>query len=264
MIQDDVSKIFQKLYSVSKPEIFHPSEKDIYLVSYPRSGNTWMRVLLAEILYGKSGDSLKDIEYYIPDIHFQPLKRNVLDGDFHIVKSHSQYLRTKEMEKYKRIIYLIRDPRDVVLSHFRYMSARGYENDLDHFLMDWLAGRIWPTSWREHINSWTGIGMERNVADVCVIHYEDLLSEPISQVCKILDFIGLQKGLDAIQRAIELSSPENMRKKEKLGLRHGEDVKGMKFIGEAVNGKWKEKLNTNQVKLIEEYSFIEMKYHGYL
>lgn len=264
LIHDFFSKVFYKLYSASRPDFFAPSEQDVFLVSFPRSGNTWMRVVLSELLYGKSGTSLEDIERYIPDIHFRPLKHDVVKSEFHIVKSHLPYMRTSEASIYKRVIYLIRDPRDVALSHYRYTSAHGYSNDFDHFLMDWLNGRIWPVSWREHVNSWTGIGLDMNAVNICLIQYEDLLSEPVCEIQKIADFIGHQTSLNEIQRVVKLASPENMRQKEKLGLRRGEAVAGVRFIGEATNGQWQSKLSPEQVKLIKEYAGVEMKRYGYI
>lgn len=254
-----------KIIESDYPKHYKPTENDVHLVSFPRSGNTWMRVILAEILYGKSGDGLDDLQYFIPDNQVRFNLNRLVDSEFHVVKSHYplNYSDSKT-KKYNRVIYLIRDPRDVVVSHYRYMSARGYTTDFDNFLIDWVTGRIWPTSWREHVNSWIGIDSKTNDFNICIIRYEDLLSEPIAQVQKAVDIIGIEANLNTVQRALDLASAENMRNKEKLGLRKGEDVVGMKYIGEAVDGQWKAKLNSNQVKLIEEHANVEMRKYGYL
>ena len=59
----------------------------IFLVSYPRSGNTWIRHIIAEILYGKHIASLKEIDIYIPDIHKIPITDKT-----RIAKSHFTYM----------------------------------------------------------------------------------------------------------------------------------------------------------------------------
>ena len=135
-----ISQLFYRLYLVfsevkHEVEVFVPTEYDYYLVSYPRSGNTWVRVLLAELLYKASGDNLRELQYYIPDIYVRTHVNDIINSKFHIVKSHEKYCKApRKMEKYKRVIYLIRDPRDVVLSHHRYhRHLRGYSEGFDSF-----------------------------------------------------------------------------------------------------------------------------------
>jgi len=263
IFRDFFPRVFSRLYSLSRPEVFKPSEQDVFLASYPRSGNTWMRVILAELLYGESGRSIKDLEYYIPDIHLNHPRRDVIDSEFNIVKSHRPFIYRENMAIYKTI-YLIRDPRDVVLSHYRYLKALRYPNDFNQFLLDWITGRIWPTSWYGHVRSWFGPGIENIKIDICVVRYEDLLSEPVVQINKIADFIGVEWTIEMINHALDKASVDNMRTREKSGLREYENTEGMKFIGEAVSGQWKNRLSSEQVNLIEEYANREMEEFGYL
>jgi len=139
---------FLNFYRVLKPkeDFFKPSKDDIFLVSYPRSGNTWMRTMLAELMYGTSGEDFHDLQYYSPEFHKKQFTKDLIVSEFHIVKSHEPLLVTKQENFYKKVIYMVRDPRDVVLSYFRYSKAHGYEGNFNDFLVDWLTGRIFPSS----------------------------------------------------------------------------------------------------------------------
>ena len=218
--------------------------------------------MLAELLYGQSGKTLTDLNFFIPDIHFPPLR--VIKADTHIVKSHFPFSYGLDSSKYKKVIYIIRNPKDVAGSYYRYLGYHGYQGDFSKFLEDWLAGRIWPSSWREHIVSWIGIGSDKIPVDLCLIKYEDLISDTIGQINRVVTFLGIMKDKETIIKAIETASPDNMRKKEQMRIRTREGDPGMKFIGEAKSGSWKNKLTKDQALMIEECLSKEMKEFGYL
>ncbi|WP_044204130.1 sulfotransferase domain-containing protein [Coleofasciculus chthonoplastes] len=265
-----LSRLFYKLYilsSPSSPKLFCPNEEDIYLVSYPRSGNTWMRAMLAHILYGDSGTSIKDLQYYIPDIHVKTYLNEVIDTEQHIIKSHYQYYSSPKQcqKKYKRVIYLIRDPRDVVLSFYRYhKKLYDYQWEFNEFVLDWLNGRIWPSSWQEHVNCWTGNSKHELGFDLHCIRYEDLLSDVNHELIKLANFLGINVTKKSVQYAVESASVENMRLKEKQGMRADEIADDFQFIGSASYKQWEEKITAKQVDLIIQYAEEPMKRYGYL
>ena len=175
----------QKLIN-PKNDVFIPSPEDFYLVSYPRSGNTWIRVILAELMYGEVVANLAEIEKYIPDLHFALGKKDIIQSEFHIVKSHNPYNSRFNSKIYKKVIYIIRDPRDVVISHFRYSKAHGYRNSFEDYIIDWVNGRIWPCSWQEHVHSWVGNSAENKNFNLCIIRYEDLLDDTYNNIRKLV------------------------------------------------------------------------------
>ena len=256
---------FYKMYKRLKPKdvLFTPDTDDIFLVSYPRSGNTWMRVILTELIYGKIIDSLAEVEKYIPDLHFKPKNKDVIQSDYHIIKSHDPNNYRFSTFNYKKIIYLIRDPRDVVLSHFRYSVGRGNNRSFDDFLVDWVNGRIWPTSWQEHVNSWVGNSTTENDFKMLIIRYEDLKINTFEIISKVNNFSGLQKSNDDILSSISNASLDKMKTKEEKGLRKGEDNETMQFIGKGKSGNWKNSLSPAQIDLIYEYAKIPMKKFNY-
>ena len=107
-----------------------PLHDDHYVVSFPKSGATWMNFLMANVHLIMSGDRRRatffNIHTLIPDIHItRDIRQPLLFPGFRVAKSHS-----KINPYYKNVIYLIRDPIDTMISYWNYlMSFEGYKGD---------------------------------------------------------------------------------------------------------------------------------------
>src|SRR5689334_7193419 len=88
---------------------------DVFLVSYPRSGNTWTRFLLGNLLWQDTPVTFSNIESRIPEIYFNPdrLMRQLRRP--RLLKSHECF-----QPHYPRVIYIVRDPRDVATSFYHH------------------------------------------------------------------------------------------------------------------------------------------------
>src|SRR5216117_3316416 len=88
---------------------------DVFIVSYPRSGNTWTRFLIGNLLYQDDPVTFSNIERRIPEIYFNPDHVMRRLSRPRILKSHECF-----QPRYKRIIYIVRDPRDVCVSNYHH------------------------------------------------------------------------------------------------------------------------------------------------
>src|SRR5437868_14217489 len=86
---------------------------DIFLVSYPRSGNTWTRFLIGNLIHQDEPVTFANIESRIPEIYFNPDHRMRRLPRPRILKSHECF-----QPHYRQIIYIVRDPRDVAVSFY--------------------------------------------------------------------------------------------------------------------------------------------------
>src|SRR6476646_4264045 len=86
---------------------------DTFVVSYPRSGNTWTRFLIANLLHPDLNVSFTNIEKLIPDTSSQSNRALKRTPRPRIIKTHEYF-----DHRYPKVIYIVRDPRDVVLSYY--------------------------------------------------------------------------------------------------------------------------------------------------
>jgi hypothetical protein len=225
---------------------------DTFLVSYPKSGNTWVRFLLANLIYPNETVGFSNINRLLP-------APGVLSKRFlkslrrpRILKSHEPF-----DVRFKKVIYLVRDPRDVAVSEYHFdLKKRYIESDvtLEQFVKRFIAGTTSSYgSWWEHTASW--IGTRHGNPAFLLVRYEDLLADSIGETAKIAEFLGIQADRERLQAAVERSSADRMRKLEKQEADQWTGTKNTRkeipFVRAAKSGGWKETLPAHCVEEIE-------------
>ena len=202
----------------------------IWLASYPKSGNTWLRFYILSLLMGKKTDlnlnHLKAIMAYPHSTHFQGLISNLFDID-EIAKNwiasqkkvnaskHIRFFKTHNMlGKYKGYpftdyhnthgtIYVVRDPRNVITSLKNHYSLSNY-NEAKEFMFDenkilamskrqeklYMKSKIFPL--KQIVGSWKTnyLSWKYMNKNYLLVRYEDLVENPKSEFKKIADFVG--------------------------------------------------------------------------
>ena len=233
---------------------------DVFLVSYPRSGNTWTRFLLANLLDPEHPATFGDIESRIAEIYFNydhVLRRLPRPR---ILKSHEAFA-----PRYPRVIYIVRDPRDVAVSFYHHnikwrTIAEGYP--IEEFIPRFIAAQYdpWAGSWGDNVKSW--ISTRRGSSKFLLVRYEDLKQNTQLELLRIAEFLreaGFSKiatSPETIAQAIERSTPERMRVLEKEQSKQHVQLKRTRqdkpFIGAATSGGWRSALSERSVGLIED------------
>ena len=244
---------------------------DVFLTSYPRSGNTWTRFLLGNLIYQDEPVTFLNIEARVPEIYFNSDHRMRDLPRPRILKSHECF-----QPFYPNIIYIVRDPRDVAVSFYHHNLKAGNIPDqypMDDFVNRFLGAefdRKWGT-WADHVQSW--LLMRQHDPGFILLRYEDMKLDTEHELLRVADFLR-QRSLHDIdsrpqklRRAIELSSPERMRKLEKE--QGGEWVltkstrSDKPFVRSATAGKWKSVLSPASVMAIEKAWGSIMRELGY-
>jgi hypothetical protein len=213
-----------------KPALIYPD--DLFLVSYPKSGNTWLRFLIANLLKqpGEEIDFYTSINY-IPEVVTHDETIESLERP-RVMKSHAPYLR-----EYPRVIYMIRDGRDVYVSYYFHRLKKLPQNTTfkeflerdDHF----------PGLWGDHVASWLFKEHGRS-QKILVVRYEELLCDCLAQLRRMVDFMGMETTEDQLQDAVEAASFKNMRRLEIEKGRPYKDTGPDIFVREGRWGTWKE------------------------
>lgn len=234
-------------------------QDDVFLVSYPRSGNTWARFLLGNLLYQNSPVTFSNIESRIPEIYFNPDRSMRALPRPRMLKSHESF-----QPQYPRVIYIVRDPRDVAISFYHHnLKARNIPDDypMEAFVPRFIAAEFDKKfgSWRDNVLSW--ITLRGDSPNFLMLRYEDLKRDPLPLLRRTVTFLernsfGNIDGSDeALKRTIELSSPERMRALEKHEAASWVLTKKTRpdkpFVRSAIAGGWKTQLAPESVAAIE-------------
>ncbi|MFI4897428.1 MAG: sulfotransferase domain-containing protein [Phycisphaerales bacterium JB059] len=221
-----------------------------WIASYPKSGNTWVRFLLAHAM-GATLERVDELGAYIPPIgRVEPDDpRLEADGGLPVKTHHRLSPELPLRERTDRAIYVIRDPRDVLLSCIRYMPFRQAVSDrrvpcatlpapryARRFVRtggdpQWASGAF--GTWRENVESWT----EGAPFPVLTVRYEDLRLNASRELTRMLDFLGWTSTPALVRRAVERSDFERLRAAEQRRLMARGRPDGVRFFARGESGQ---------------------------
>jgi Sulfotransferase domain len=237
---------------------------DIFLVSFPKSGNTWTRFLLANLRFPDQPATWANIDRLIPD----PTGTAKRDFDRmprpRIIKSHECF-----DPRYPRVVYIVRDPRDVVVSQYHYhRKIRRIEDDspVETFVTRFLGGDTCPHgSWGQNVGTW--LSTSEGDPRFLLLRYEDLVADTAGELAKVVAFLHLPADPKQIAQAVERSSADRMRTLEKAqtdknGLMRGSRT-DLSFVRAAGSGGWRSDLPAPMVARIEAAWGPLMRHLGY-
>lgn len=263
--------------------------KAFWLASYPKSGNTWARMLLGAYrvgaieINGNMTGTVYDCDKYTYDavspfplgdadpFRTVLLRSTVLLHLMHstsyrpiIFKSHCANININGVDLIPQDItlsatYIVRDPRDVAVSFARHMDKTvdmtiTLMNEPENMLHrpDHSAASFMQT-WSNHVASW-------NKPGVTLIRYEDMKSDPEATFKKMIKSFGFKLNIPRLRKAIRLCDIEQLKKQEsKKGFI--EAGKQELFFGQGKG--WQNELTEDQVKRIEQDHGEVMERIGY-
>lgn len=240
-------------------------ENITWLVSYPRSGNTWLRFLLANLLYSDEDVNHISVDRLIPDIRElkQWDKLGVKNPSY--VKSHNVW---QDEFSNSKVIYMYRDVRDVALSYYHFSQGEWdikFKGTFDEYLEKrFIAGGRyggWYGRWDSHLIFWVDVikKMVKGV-DFLFVKYEELWQYPYEVMRQIIEFAEIKVGgIAEVQIAIDKST---FRKLGKIRARDGVHLKKMGLTGRP--GGWRETLTKNQKELLWKEFGKTMEKLGYV
>jgi hypothetical protein len=252
------------------------NDRDVLFASFERSGNTWLRFVLMEILT-KDNAGFLNVNQILPEMGTHRPMKPVLPNGGRLIKTHEQY-----RSEYKRAIYLMRDLRDVMLSNWardKEMGFAQYVDDgkgMDGYVESFLQGKVTRFgSWQSHVDSWLNCPLAKN-GNLLVVRYEDLRKDTESGLLEMLDFLGIKGDRDRVRRAVENNSLRAMRAKEDkaktsgatlgkgtLLRKHRLDREDARFVRSGSVGGWRDKLSDAQIAMVTRYASESLLRSGY-
>jgi hypothetical protein len=246
------------------------STDDIFIITFPKSGTTWLRFLIANAIKTHY-DIKRNVNFFtIQDIiPGMPYTKYVMNkGPFglteipRILATHSSY-----NPFYKRIIFQVRDPRDTMVSYYHHLRSSGSiekNMSISDFIRDEKYG---ITAWTNHTTLWLKKnGPKDGMSRIIFTKYEDLLLDTASTLDVILQAIGLSLSDNELKKTLQLSSKEEMKKSEKNHL--VTHIIGQKkktnFVRKGIYDKGGAELSDDDVNFIIRVAGENMKILNYI
>ena len=273
--------------------------KNIFLASYPKSGNTWLRSIIGNFYNFDKEFSLNDLKsipllsikkhfnefqnkVYITnnELHFDWVSQNIIKcqkilnnkfNHLNIFKTHSVRHKNFTNETVNAgFIYIVRDPRDIIVS-LKNFSGKEIDKTIDEFLFSRSlmittnGAQELLSTWELNVQSW----LNYNSVPRLIIKYEDLKLNPKEIILNIKKFLNKIHRLNInlrdqdIDKIIENTNFNNLKKLEE---KNGFDEATMQsnFFRSGTSNQWKDILSSTQVKLIEKNLKSLMSYFNYI
>jgi hypothetical protein len=269
----------------------------IWLASYPKSGNTWMRVFLHNLLRNPNEPTAinKINQFCIGEVDAalyhkfdsRPLStltaREVMalrskvhellttvSPDSVFVKTHNILGEVEgqpliNLECTAGAIYLLRNPLDVAISYTHHFGVT-IDEAIAHLNFAGagtpttdLAARQYYGTWSMHVAGWTQVPFPARH----VVRYEDMFDKPLETFTGVARFLGLDPPPARVQRAIAHSSFEQLQSQEdEIGF--VERSQHSRFFRSGRIGQWREELSEDQIKQVVSDHREQMARFGYV
>jgi hypothetical protein len=226
---------------------------DVFIVAYPKSGITWFRIMAAALQYGADPE-------YMPNDLFDWLVPELMTPIYYKRWQNPMLFKTHELPnpRFRRVVYLVRDGRDVAVSYYHFLKALG--SDVDFLTMVQPDYEIYPSSWNKHVETWLHNPYK---SEMLMIKYEDLKEKPVDELKRFCEFLGMSRDDRLLKLVVESASFEKMRARE---LKEGFHTfpKDKAFVRRGVVGSFKDEMPKEALERFTEYSRETLSKLGYL
>ena len=224
-----------------------PRTDDVFIASFPKSGTTWTQQIV-RLVYSRGqvhedDPSLHAIIPWLDDSEDLP-DLSVVDDipSPRVFKSHNPYdLLPQRLTDDNRLIYVTRNAKDTAVSmYFHTFGFWMYEYDepIEHFIAEFIAGRVEYGPYWTHLSSWYA---QRERSNVLVLHYEDMQRDLAATVARVAHFLDQPLTNEEIERVAELSTFSSMKKDHRTSMQLWDEEQrkpGMPFMRKGKAGDW--------------------------
>jgi peroxiredoxin len=234
----------------SPVETFVPRPDDIFVVTYPRSGTTWMQMVLYQLTTA-GGMDFAHITQVCPWF-----ERSLKDGTAYdalpaprVFKSHLSYRRIPKGPC--RYVYVARDGKDVAVSYYHFCTTHmGFKGSFDDFFELFLRGEVPFGSWFRHVRGWW---RHRDDANVLFLRYEELTADLPGCLRRLAAFCGLEVAPGRWPGIRERCSFDFMKRHESqfdplTAMLYERGFRPQSHLRRGQAGAWRQQLSPRQVR----------------
>ncbi|NXF97760.1 ST1D1 Sulfotransferase, partial [Eubucco bourcierii] len=248
-------------------ETFQARPDDLLISTYPKSGTTWASEIL-DMIYQDGDEKRCQRDAIYNRVPFLEMKVPGVPSGVEqlektpsprLVKTHLpvRLLPSSFWEKNCKVIYVARNPKDVVISYYYFYQMAKIHPDpgtLSEFLENFMAGKVAYGSWFEHVRGWWEKAQEK---PILYLFYEDMKKDPRQELEKILKFLGKVVSEETMEKILHHTSFQQMKKNPAANYETMPpdlmDHSLSPFLRKGISGDWKNHFTVAQNKRFNKH-----------
>ncbi|XP_049615558.1 sulfotransferase 2B1 [Syngnathus scovelli] len=242
--------------SLKRFETFTFRPDDVVIVTYPKSGTTWMQEIIPLIMSGGDPASVETLHNWDRVPWLEEARTCSLNLDDRpsprMFTTHflPHMMPPSFFQVKPKVIYVMRNPKDVFTSSFHYCSMASFLVDpgpQSEFLQKFLKGEVIFGSWFDHVKSW--LEYKERIFYIC---YEEMIKDLKDSVARLALFLEKTLDDDVIEKIAERCVFKNMKKNNMSNYsavpNEIMDTTKSQFLRKGIAGDWKNQLTAVEVE----------------
>ncbi|KAM9837645.1 sulfotransferase 2B1-like [Aulostomus maculatus] len=278
MAEADLYRLYKGVYLPSQVftpeslkyfEEFNFRQDDIIIVTYPKSGTTWTQEIVPLIVSGGDPASVETSPNWnrVPWLEQSYTTTLKLDDRpsprVFATHYHHNMMPPSFFEVKPKVVYVLRNPKDVFTSFFHYSGMASFLVDpgpQSEFLHKFLHGKVMFGSWFDHVKGWLRCGDRERIM---YISYEEMIVDLKDSVARIAQFLGKSLDDEVIAEISERCLFKNMKKNNMSNYsvvpKEYMDQTKSEFLRKGIAGDWKNQLTGAEAEYFDAVYKDQMK-----
>ncbi|XP_070846677.1 sulfotransferase 2B1-like [Chaetodon trifascialis] len=264
-----VPNLVHSQQSLKYYEDFSFRSDDILIVTFPKSGTTWMQEIVPLIVSGGDPSSVETIPNWdrvpwleehracILNLEQRPSPR-MFSTHFHYNMMPPSFFEAKP-----KVIYVMRNPKDVFTSSFHYYGMASFmvnPGPQSEFLHKFLEGKVMFGSWFDHVKGWLNAEDKEHIM---YISYEEMIMDLKDSVARMAQFLDKSLDAEVIEKIAERCLFKNMKQNKMSNFstapREFMDQTKSEFLRKGIVGDWKKQLTVAEAEYFDAVYKDKMK-----